>query len=223
MNVRFGQYEQQPELAFISSAAARAHAQKNCAAVILAIAQLAAPDLPPQARERLERMRFAAKRLVSLLNDEMREAASGRVEVAELFAAACDLVRDRAEARRVVLATRCAAGWLHGDAGGLTEVLVDLIGNAIDASPPAGQVQVDARVTADGGQRWVIEDAGEGMPADVVAAVGRVVRSSRPRGSGFGIALAARTIRAHGGTLRFEPRAGGTGGTRVVIELPASS
>jgi signal transduction histidine kinase len=214
---------QQPELAFISSSAARAHAQKNCAAVILAIAQLATPDLPPQTRERLERMRLAARRLVSLLNDEMREAVSNRVDVTELIAAACDLVRDRADARGVVLMTSCAGGWLRGDASGLTEVLVDLIGNAIDASGPGGEVQVDARVTADGGQRWVIEDTGEGMPAAVIAAVGRVVRSSRPLGSGFGIALAARTIRAHGGTLRFEPRAGGMGGTTAVIELPAST
>jgi K+-sensing histidine kinase KdpD len=42
--------------------------------------------------------------------------------------------------------------------------------------------------------------------------------AARPFGSGFGIALAAGTIQAHGGTLRFEPRS--QGGTRAVVELP---
>jgi two-component system CheB/CheR fusion protein len=80
-------------------------------------------------------------------------------------------------------------------------------------------VGVEARSGRAGGQRWIIEDAGKGMPADVLAGIGGVVRSERPLGSGFGIALAARTIQAHGGTLRFEPRS--PQGTRVVIDLPA--
>jgi signal transduction histidine kinase len=205
-------------------AVARAHAQKNCAAVILAIARLAAPDLPPRQRERFERLRGAATRLVTLLNEEMREAAAGaaeeaaEVDVAQLVGAARDLVRDRAESGEVALVVSCAGGRMRGDASALTEVLVNLIGNAIDASPAGYSVRVDARIAPAGGQQWIIDDAGVGLPAHVLAGVGRAVRSGRPFGSGFGIALAARTIRAHGGTLRFEPRT--PRGTRAVIDLP---
>jgi signal transduction histidine kinase len=206
-------------------AVARAHAQKNCAAVILAIARLATPDLPPRQRERFERLGAAATRLVTLLNDEMRESAGGEaaedgeeVEAAQLLGAACDLVRDRAEAHGVTLVVSCAGGRMRGDASALTEVLVNLVGNAIDASSAGYSVTVDGRMTPAGGQQWIIEDAGTGMPAHVLAGVGRAVRSARPFGSGFGIALAARTIRAHGGMLRFESRS--EGGTRVVIDLP---
>ncbi len=197
---------------------ARAHAQKNCAAVILAIARLAAPDLPPRQRERFERLGAAATRLVTLLNDELREATEEGVEVSQVVRAARDLVRDRAEARGVTLVVSCGGGELRGDASALTEVLVNLIGNAIDASPAGQSVRVDARVPPAGGQRWIIDDAGAGMPAHVLSRVGSAVRSERPLGSGFGIALAAGTIRAHGGTLRFESRS--QGGTRAVIDLP---
>jgi signal transduction histidine kinase len=205
-------------------AVARAHAQKNCAAVILAIARLAAPDLPPRQRERFERLRGAATRLVALLNEEMREAAAEasddmeEVDVAEVVGAACDLVRDRAEASRVTLLVSCAGGRVRGDGSALTEVLVNLIGNAIDASPAGRMVSVDARVLPAGGLQWIVDDVGLGMPAHVLAGVGGAVRSARRSGSGFGIALAARTIYAHGGTLRFESRS--QGGTRAVIELP---
>jgi len=199
-------------------AVARAHAQKNCAAVILAITRLAAPDLPPRQRERFERLGAAATRLVALLNDELKEASAAPVEVAQVFGAARDLVRDRAEAAGVTLVVSCGGGRLRGDAGALTEVLVNLIGNAIDASPAGHSVRVDARVAPAGGQRWIIADTGAGMPAHVLAGLGGVVRSARPFGSGFGIALADGTIRAHGGTLRFESPS--QGGTRAVIELP---
>lgn len=206
--------------------AARAHAQKNCAAVILAIARLAAPDLPPLQRERFERLEAAATRLVTLLNDEMRESAAAaaaeleEVDVGQLLGAARELVRDRAEAAAVSLVVSCAGGRTRGDASALAEVLVNLIGNAIDASPAGQSVRVDARLAPGGGHRWVIEDAGKGMPAHVLAGVGGVVRSARPFGSGFGIALASRTIRAHGGTLQFESR--DQGGTRAVVDLPGA-
>ena len=210
--------ESDPLGASAAPAVARAHAQKNCAAVILAISHLAVPDLPPRQRERFERLRGAATRLVRLLNEEMREAITEEVEVVQLVGAARDLVRDRAEAGGVTLVVTCAGGRLCGDASALTEVLVNLIGNAIDATPAGGSVRLDARIAPGGGQQWIIDDAGNGMPAQVLAGVGGVVPSARPLGSGFGIALAARTIHAHGGTLRFQSRS--RRGTRVVIDLP---
>jgi signal transduction histidine kinase len=202
-------------------AAERVHAQKNCAAVILAIARLATPDLPPQHRERFERLQDAASRLVRLFNEELKEAQPQEVDVEQVLGTACDLVRDRAEADGVALVASCAGGRVRGDAEALTEALVNLIGNAIDASPEGDHVRVDARIEPTGGQRWIIEDAGKGMPADVLDGIGGVVRSERPLGSGFGIALAATTIQAHGGTLRFEARS--PRGTRVVIDLPPAS
>jgi signal transduction histidine kinase len=199
----------------------RAHALKNCAAVILAITRLSPPDLPSPHRERFERLRETATRLVRLLNEELREAASEDLETARLLKAACDLVHDRAEAHGVTLIVSCAGGRVRGDARALEEVLVNLIGNAIDASSTGQIVRVAARLVAGSGHQWVIEDAGSGMPAHVLAGLGGVVRSARPSGSGFGIALATRTIHAHGGTLQFESRH--PSGTRVVVDLPLST
>jgi signal transduction histidine kinase len=128
------------------------------------------------------------------------------------------LVRDRVQARGVTLIASCVGGRLRGDAHALEEVLVNLIGNAIDASSAGQTVRVDARLVPGGGHQW--DHRGRGQ-RDSGACAGRgrgVVRSARPLGSGFGIALAARTIQAHGGALRFEPLR--PHGTRVVVDLP---
>ena len=121
---------------------AGAHAQKNCAAVILAIARLATPDLPPRQRHRFERLSGAATRLVALLNEEMREVVPeaardlDEVEVAQLVGAARELVRDRAEASEIALVVSCDGGRMRGDANALTEVLVNLIGMRSRPVPP---------------------------------------------------------------------------------------
>ena len=84
----------------VSESAARAHEQKNCLSIILAVASLVTPELSDGTRERMERLRAAAHRIRDLLNADLDESGEGGrdIEVRRLFDAVCEGLRDRAEA-----------------------------------------------------------------------------------------------------------------------------
>jgi two-component system sensor histidine kinase RegB len=103
----------------------------------------------------------------------------------------------------------------------LVQSLVNLVHNALEASAESGApVEVAAEVGPTGA-RFTVEDAGGGMPPEVLARVGEPFLTTKPVGSGMGLGLflvSTFTERA-GGRLAFAPRPGG--GTRVTLTLPA--
>jgi signal transduction histidine kinase len=206
----------------VSERAARAHAQKNCLSIILAVASLVAPELTGPSRERLERLRAAALRIATLLRDDLDEtandAATDVVEVESLFSVVCGALRDRADAAHVALVVKCHGGRVHGVELELREVLFNLIANALEATPPGRAVFVDADLTPDGGHHWTIQDSGKGMKTEEIEQIGVPHRSFRPGGSGLGVALAQSTVAKLGGTLRYESGLGH--GTTVIIDIP---
>jgi signal transduction histidine kinase len=207
------------------ASAARTHAQKNCLAVVLAIAQIVAPEVPPPLRERLKRLHDAARRALDLFNDDLQEVrirshrgAPASIDVEGLMKAVCADLRDLAEARNVALVMNCGGGALDGDGPSLREALFNLVSNAVEATPAGHPVYVDTAVGSDEDQLWVVTDVAGGMPAQLLERTGDLVPSTRVGGSGFGIALAKRVINDHGGTISFDSRAGE--GTTVSIHLP---
>jgi signal transduction histidine kinase len=206
----------------VSDRAARAHAQKNALSIILAVASLVAPELSEPGRERLERLRAAAKRIAELLNDDLDETVSGEamdeVDVQNLFAVVCGALRDRADAAHVALVVDCHGGHLRGYEPELREALFNIIANALEATPPGRAVYVDADVTPEGGHLWTIHDSGKGMRREVIDQLGIPHRTTRPGGSGLGVALARAVVTKLGGTLRFHSGRGR--GTTATIWLP---
>jgi two-component system sensor histidine kinase HydH len=214
-----------PFVVTVSARAARAHAQKNCLSVVVAVAALVTPELSVKSRGRMDRLRSAACHMAELLDDDLSEsteapAAIGctEVDVNALFDDVCDLLRDRAEAAHVALVVNCAGGVLFGDKARLREALFNIIANALEAAPRGRTVFVRTAVTPEGDHEWTVEDSGAGMGAEVVHLLGVPHRSFRRGGSGLGIALARAIVGAHGGAIRFESARGC--GTRVTISLP---
>lgn len=209
----------------VSDRAARAHAQKNCLSIILAVAALVAPELSEVNRERMERLRAAAHRIADLLNDDLDETANDatmdEVDVERLFSVVCGSLRDRADAAHVALVVKCQGGHVHGVELELHEALFNLIANALEATPAGRAVFVDADTTNDGGQRWTIHDSGRGMNREVVDQIGIPHRKFRPGGSGLGVALATAVVNKLGGTLEYDSGLGR--GTTVTISLPNDS
>jgi anti-sigma regulatory factor (Ser/Thr protein kinase) len=101
----------------------------------------------------------------------------------------------------------------------LREALLNLVSNAIDATPAGGRVEVDVGGD-DGHARIVIRDTGRGMPPDVLARVGTPFFTTRETGTGLGVVLARSVFHRHGGGLRYESAPGR--GTTVTATLPAS-
>lgn len=112
-------------------------------------------------------------------------------------------------------------GQLVGNAEALEQVLIHLVQNAIDASPPSMPVML--RISADGlhGEIEVI-DTGCGMSADFVR--NRLFKpfvSSKPGGFGIGAFEARELVRAMNGQLHVESREGL--GSRFLVRLPLAA
>jgi signal transduction histidine kinase len=97
---------------------------------------------------------------------------------------------------------------------------VNLVRNAVEASPPGGDVEVEAR---DGGGEAVIEvrDRGPGLTPEAQASLFRPFFTTKERGTGLGLALAKKVADAHAGRLEVAARAGG--GTVARLVVPARS
>jgi two-component system, NtrC family, sensor histidine kinase HydH len=99
----------------------------------------------------------------------------------------------------------------------LKEALLNLVANAIEATPPGGEVVVEVRQGRDDTE-ILVRDTGRGMPADTLRRIGTPFFTTRDTGTGLGVVLARSVIAQHGGSLRYESEPGN--GTRVRVTLP---
>jgi two-component system, cell cycle sensor histidine kinase and response regulator CckA len=126
-----------------------------------------------------------------------------------------------AEERLITLRLQCTNGVpaLSADEEKLRRVLDNLIRNAleaIDAGP--GSVEVALSVPEPHQVRISVRDTGPGVPPS--AHIFRIFETTKPNGSGLGLALARQIVLAHGGTIRYEnlqPR-----GAVFHLELPTA-
>ncbi len=98
----------------------------------------------------------------------------------------------------------------------LRQALVNLLDNAVEATPAEGEI--DISVLVEGPDLTVkIADRGSGLPTEDSELLFQPFYSTKGRGSGMGLALVHRIITDHGGILELSPRPGG--GTRARLVL----
>lgn len=102
--------------------------------------------------------------------------------------------------------------------GAARQVLDNLVRNAVQATPGGGLVQI----VAGPGARIEIRDRGTGIPPGVRARLYEPFVTGRSDGTGLGLAVCQRIVRALGGLLEHHDRSGG--GTVAIwyIETPPS-
>ena len=106
---------------------------------------------------------------------------------------------------------------VRGSEEALSDVLQNLIVNAIEATPPRGSVRVTLARDASRAQISV-SDEGPGIPADVQAKIFQPFFTTKPQGTGLGLSITRQIIEEHGGELSWANRPGG--GTTFTIRLP---
>ncbi len=210
-----------------SPRAARAHAMKNCLTVIVAASRLFEQDVAGEKRKVFGHLQSAVHRLRELLAEDLVTEGEEHVAAQSLEATLCSVeaivrsVADRIEAcaqdAGVQLAVDCAGGEILADASALSEALLNLVANAIEATPRGGTVSLVTRELLNGDQQWVLRDAGHGIPDDQIARLGRERQSRKQTGWGLGFALARATIAQHGAYLQIDSR--GCEGTCMTIWL----
>jgi two-component system sensor histidine kinase KdpD len=103
----------------------------------------------------------------------------------------------------------------------MTQVLVNLLDNALKYSPPGGSIGVAAR-EEDAVLTLSVSDRGPGVPEpDLKRVFDKFYRIPVPEGAGgtgLGLAISKGIVEAHGGRIRAENRAGG--GLRVLVHIP---
>jgi signal transduction histidine kinase len=117
---------------------------------------------------------------------------------------------------------------LRGDAPALRRAIANLVTNAAKFAAAGRWIGIRATARPDG--RAVVlrvEDRGPGIPREERERVfepfyrGPAAERNATPGSGLGLSLVRHVVRAHGGSVRVEPRDGG--GAALVVELPTPS
>jgi signal transduction histidine kinase len=106
---------------------------------------------------------------------------------------------------------------LPAEPGRIERVFLNLIGNAIEAMPSGGNVEIAAE--CNGHNVLVrVDDTGPGIPADVRQRLFQPFATSGKGGLGLGLALSRQTVLDHGGDLWIED--GKTVGAHFRLKLP---
>lgn len=178
------------------------------------------------AMERVEseitRMRMLVDELTLLSRlDAHRPLDAEAVDLARLAREVVDDARVISDDRLISL--RPEAAWVVGDPARLAQVLRNLVGNAVQHTPPGTPVGVTVAVSG-GEVLLTVDDAGPGIdPRDLPHIFERFWRGepSRSRatgGSGLGLAIVASIVEAHRGDIRVVSDVGA--GTIVTVSLP---
>jgi signal transduction histidine kinase len=215
--------EQQRALAAMGEmAAVLAHEIRTPLAVLKGHAQLLLEGADPALVERLGPVVSQAARLERLVNALLdfarpRPLRPAPASLAAVVDQACDLVAPDALERSVAVIRDAAPLTVQADADQLLQVLVNLLLNAIQASPAGSPITV--RVTGRGRQAQVdVVDSGPGVPPELGDDIFKPFVTTRAKGNGLGLAIARRIAEAHGGTLVASREPGR--GARFVLTLP---
>ncbi|HHH75733.1 MAG TPA: two-component sensor histidine kinase [Phycisphaerae bacterium] len=175
---------------------------------------------------RLGSVQGEADRLSGILEDFLRFA--GRVELqksqTDISAMVAELIgffAPQADAARVVMRSSLPEKSVvcNIDQHFIKQALLNLLINAVDAMSSGGELLV--RVTDDGPKaRIEVIDTGKGIAPELMEKIFDIYYSTKKDGSGIGLAITRRLIRAHGGTIKVESDEGK--GTRFTITLAKS-
>ncbi|MGQ3093444.1 MAG: ATP-binding response regulator [Roseateles sp.] len=197
--------------------------------------------LPTEQRGRLQEVAKAGESLVRLIDGllDYADLDAGRMQLAndplhleQLLASAFDAVRPAAQGKQLELICDIAspellgrAGARRGDAVRLTQLLTELLVNAVKFTP-AGQVKLSATLDAAGGWVLRVRDSGLGMQPDQLArlftpfAQAEAGATRRFGGTGLGLAVCRALAERMGGTLSARSAPGR--GSEFELALPPS-
>lgn len=111
---------------------------------------------------------------------------------------------------------------IEGDALLLKEALGNVMDNAIQAVEVGGHVQLRLDIAGDHAEIRIIDD-GPGIPESLRENIFTPFVSSKPSGTGLGLALARKIINLHGGSISFDPDSESGAVCRISLPLSASA
>ena len=211
-----------------------AHELRTPLSLILGHAEAVHDGVLPPSVENFEIIREETTRLEHLVNDlrilSLADAGelsinTQTIEPQRLMLEVASLYQHQAQQKNVSMETDVAPylSKIEVDPGRMTQVLTNIMDNALRHTPVGGQIVLAAKESVDSVELSV-QDSGPGLGAEDLARIfERFYRAdpSRQRddgGSGLGLAIARSIVQAHGGQLSAESEPGK--GLKVIVVLP---
>ncbi len=207
-----------------------AHEVRNPLGGIALFAGLLSEELAgaPDKRAYVEKIQRELEHLARLVEDFLNYAREPRldrqpIDLATLFEGLADLMAPELMKKRQALnidlprdAAKGVCPPLLADEALLRRALLNLLRNASQATPECGHIALGALRR---GKSLIlyVQDDGPGLAKDVEAQMLTPFFTTKEKGIGLGLSLAARFVAAHGGTLRLRPT---DRGARFEIDLP---
>jgi len=183
-----------------------------------------APQLCGQLNPRLEIIRGELHRLESVVSQFLRLAGPSEldlepVRIEKTVMHVCDLLKPEAAARQIELVTQIMPGLpsVMADPVRLTQALMNLVINAMQAVERQGKIQVAAELVEAAILVKVI-DSGPGIPQEKLASIFDPYFTTKTEGSGLGLWIAQQIATAHGGSIQAWN--GPSGGAVFAMMLP---
>ena len=226
-------YGRAERLAAVGQMAAMvAHEVRNPLGILRGQVELAREKLthaPVREQERLSEMIIEIDRINRLTEEFLGLARDlplelSTVDLGALIAAVAEDVTTTARAAggaRIEAVAPRSPITVQADDGKLRQAVHNLVLNAVQVGGPSTSVRID--VASDGNRtRVTVADDGPGIPAAIAASLFEPFVTSRPGGSGLGLAVARRVAERHGGSLVLESPSGSPG-ARFSIYLPVGT
>jgi signal transduction histidine kinase len=217
-----------------------AHELRTPLSLILGHAEAVHDGVLPPTRDNFEIIREEATRLEHLVNDLriLSLADAGEltitpqtVEPERLLQEVASLYQVQAQRKNITLELDIAPplSTIEVDPGRMTQVLTNILDNALRHTPQGGKIILSAQEVNDQIELSV-QDSGPGLnEADLGRIFERFYRTDAsrqrdgavPGGSGLGLAIARSIVQAHGGQVSAESASGK--GLKVIVTLPKKS
>jgi signal transduction histidine kinase len=180
-----------------------------------------------RALERITRLQTECQRLVDISNDFLRFARVKDLnlqpaDLGEVIEELVDFFAPMAKQNHIEIKSYLPADLppVLLEREMFKQALLNLLLNAQQAMPDGGELTIQAAVEPEG--RFLclmLIDTGKGMTPEVAAKAFRPFFSTKPGGTGLGLATTRKIIEAHGGRIELHSDPGR--GTKVTIRLPA--
>lgn len=211
-------------------AAGLAHEIRNPLGSIQGAAELLGDDAPAgsKKRELFDVLQKESRRLGGVVDDFLtfarpRPLTLAPVEIAAVIERSVSQMQIDANARSIKIDTKLDPQLprIDADAEQLHQVLLNLLLNALAASPDHARIEVSAARTSHDSLTAVaitVQDWGAGIPEDALSRVFDPFFTTRESGTGLGLSISHTIVTDHGGSIDIDSTPGN--GCAVTVTLP---
>lgn len=130
-----------------------------------------------------------------------------------------DLMQPEANLRNVIISFQKEEDMplLYGEKNQLTQVIINMIKNAMEALPDGGEISL-ASTSIDGHVVLMVKDNGVGMTDEQQKRIGEPFYTTKCNGTGLGLMICFKIIQNHGGSIQVDSKR--NEGTSFQITLP---